>query len=45
MGLVGEDVTLLRNSNAKFEIPVWVTLLSDQHGSLEALLKLRVRSR
>ena len=45
MGLAGEDVTPVHNSESKFEIPVRVTLPAEQQSSLEALLKLRVRSR
>ena len=45
MGLAGEDVTPLHNSDAKFEIPVRLTLPADQQSSLDALLKLRVRAR
>ena len=45
MGLVGEDVVPVHNTESKFEIPVRVMLPSEQQGSLEALLKLRVRSR
>ena len=45
MGLAGEDVTPVHNSESKFEIPVRLTLPAEQQSSLEALLKLRVRSR
>jgi multidrug efflux pump subunit AcrB len=45
MGLAGIDVTPARNTESKFEIPVRVTLPAEQQSSLEALLKLRVRSR
>ncbi|WP_300319612.1 efflux RND transporter permease subunit [Accumulibacter sp.] len=45
MALAGDDVTPLRNSGSKYEIPVRLTLPAEQHGSLDELLKLRVRSR
>ncbi|WP_026687963.1 efflux RND transporter permease subunit [Azovibrio restrictus] len=45
MGLAGQDVTPARNTSSKFEIPVRVTLPAEQQSGLEALLKLRVRSR
>ncbi len=45
MGLAGEDVTPVHNAESKFEIPVRVMLPADRQSSLEALLKLRVRSR
>ncbi len=45
MGLAGEDVTPVRNTDAKFGIPVRVVLPAERQGSLEALLKLRVRAR
>ncbi|ACV33586.1 MAG: efflux RND transporter permease subunit [Candidatus Accumulibacter sp.] len=45
MGLAGEDVTPVHNSESKFEIPVRLTLPAEQQSSIEALLKLRVRSR
>ncbi len=45
MGLAGQDVTPVRNADSKFEIPVRITLPADQQSSLDALLKLRVRSR
>ena len=45
MGLAGEDVTPLRNSGARYEIPLRLTLAAEQKSSLDALLKLRVRSR
>ncbi|WP_291993840.1 efflux RND transporter permease subunit [Candidatus Accumulibacter sp. ACC003] len=44
MGLAGEDLTPLRNSGSKFEIPVRLTLPAEQKSSLDALLKLRVRA-
>ncbi|HJW03708.1 MAG TPA: efflux RND transporter permease subunit [Azospira sp.] len=45
MGLSGEDVTPAHNQDSKFEIPVRVTLPAQSQSSLDALLKLRVRSR
>ena len=45
MGLAGQDVTPARNADSKFEIPVRVTLPAEKQSSLDALLKLRVRSR
>ncbi len=43
-GLAGLDVTPAHNADSKFEIPVRVTLPAEQQSSLDALLKLRVRS-
>ncbi|HZX30426.1 MAG TPA: efflux RND transporter permease subunit, partial [Rhodocyclaceae bacterium] len=45
MGLAGEDVTPAHNNDSKFEVPVRVTLPAEKQSSLDALLKLRVRSR
>jgi multidrug efflux pump subunit AcrB len=45
MGLAGLDVTPLRNTESKYEIPVRVTLPAAQQSNLDTLLKLRVRSR
>ena len=45
MGLAGEDVTPVHNAESKFEIPVRVTLPAEKQSSLDALLKLRVRSK
>ncbi len=45
MGLAGQDVTPARNTESKFEIPVRVTLPAEKQSTLDALLKLRVRSR
>ena len=45
MGLAGEDVTPVHNAGSKFEIPVRVTLPAEKQSSLDALLKLKVRSR
>ena len=45
MGLAGMDVTPAHNTESKFEIPVRVTLPAEKQSTLDALLKLRVRSR
>jgi multidrug efflux pump subunit AcrB len=45
MGLAGEDVTPVHNADSKFGIPVRVMLPAVKQSSLEALLKLKVRSR
>ena len=45
MGLAGADVTPVHNTESKFEIPVRVTLPAEKQSSLDALLKLKVRSR
>jgi len=45
MGLSGEDVTPIHDGEAKFEIPVKVTLAPERQSSLDELLKLNVRSR
>ena len=45
IGLAGEDATPVHNAESKFEIPVRVTLPAEKQSSLEALLKLKVRSR
>ena len=45
IGLAGEDVTPVHNAESKFEIPVRVTLPAEKQSSLDALLKLKVRSR
>ncbi len=45
MGLAGQDVTPVHNADSKFEIPVRVTLPAEKQSNLDALLKLRVRSR
>ena len=44
-GLAGLDVTPAHNADSKFEIPVRVTLPAEKQSNLDALLKLRVRSR
>ncbi len=45
LGLAGQDVTPAHNADSKFEIPVRVTLPAEKQSSLDALLKLKVRSR
>jgi multidrug efflux pump subunit AcrB len=45
MGLAGMDVTPVRNADSKFAVPVRVVLPAEQKSTLDALLKLRVRSR
>jgi len=45
MGLSGEEVTPVHDGEAKFEIPVKVTLAPERQNSLDELLKLTVRSR
>jgi multidrug efflux pump subunit AcrB len=45
MGLAGEDVTPVHSQDAKYEIPVRVTLAPEKQHSLDALLKLTVRAR
>ncbi|MCE1181936.1 MAG: efflux RND transporter permease subunit [Rhodocyclales bacterium] len=45
MGLAGMDVTPARNTESKFEIPVRIVLPAEKQSTLDALLKLRVRSR
>ncbi|OMG53662.1 multidrug transporter AcrB [Azonexus hydrophilus] len=45
MGLAGMDVTPVRNADSKFAVPVRVLLPAEQKSTLDALLKLRVRSR
>ena len=45
MGLSGVDVTPVHNAESKFEIPVRLTLPAEKQSSLDALLKLKVRSR
>jgi len=44
MGLAGEDVTPVHSQDAKYEIPVRVTLAPEKQNSLDALLKLTVRA-
>jgi multidrug efflux pump subunit AcrB len=45
MGLAGEDVTPLHNAASKYEIAVRVTLPAETQSTLDALLKLKVRSK
>jgi multidrug efflux pump subunit AcrB len=45
MGLSGEDVTPMHDGDAKYEIPVRITLPAERQSSLDQLLKLRVRGR
>ena len=45
MGLSGEDATPMHDGDAKYEIPVRITLPASQQAGLDQLLKLRVRSR
>ncbi|MHB1360059.1 MAG: efflux RND transporter permease subunit [Rhodocyclaceae bacterium] len=44
MGLSGEDVTPLHDGEAKYEIPVRITLPAERQDSLDALLNLQVRA-
>jgi len=44
MGLAGEDVTPLHDGEAKYEIPVRITLPAEKQSSLDSLLKLKVRA-
>jgi multidrug efflux pump subunit AcrB len=44
MGLTGEDVTPLHDGEAKYEIPVRITLPAERQSSLDSLLKLKVRA-
>ncbi|HEX5803161.1 MAG TPA: efflux RND transporter permease subunit [Azospira sp.] len=44
IGLAGSDATPLRNTGAKHELPVRVSLPAETKGNLDALLKLRVRA-
>ncbi len=44
MGLSGEEVTPLFDGEAKYEIPVKVTLPAERQSSIDALLKLKVRA-
>jgi multidrug efflux pump subunit AcrB len=45
MGLSGEDVTPIHSGDAKFEIPVRVTIAPEHQNNLDELLKLTVRAR
>ena len=44
MGLAGEDVTPVHDGDAKYEIPVRITLPAEQQNSVDNLLKLKVRA-
>jgi multidrug efflux pump subunit AcrB len=44
MGLSGEDVTPVHGTDAKYEIPVRITLPAERQDSLDQLLKLKVRA-
>ncbi|GAB1392238.1 efflux RND transporter permease subunit [Rhodocyclaceae bacterium] len=44
MGLSGEDVTPLHDGEAKYEIPVRITLPAERQAALDTLLKLKVRA-
>jgi len=44
MGLSGEDVTPLHDGEAKYEIPVRITLPAERQDSLDSLLNLKVRA-
>jgi multidrug efflux pump subunit AcrB len=45
MGLSGEDVTPVHDGDAKYEIPVRITLPAERQNSIDQLLKLKVRGR
>ena len=45
MGLSGEDVTPVHDGDAKYEIPVRITLPAERQSGVDQLLKLKVRSR
>ncbi len=45
MGLAGEDVTPAHSREAKYEIPVRISLAPEKQSSLDSLLKLAVRAR
>ncbi len=45
MGLSGEDVTPMHDGDAKYEIPVRITLPAERQSGLDQLLKLKVRGR
>jgi multidrug efflux pump subunit AcrB len=44
MGLSGENVTPLHDGEAKYEIPVRITLPAEKQSGLDALLQLKVRA-
>ncbi len=45
IALAGEDVTPVHDGDAKYEIPVRITLPAEQQSTLDQLLKLKIRSR
>jgi len=45
MGLSGEDVTPVHDGDAKYEIPVRITLPAERQSGIDQLLKLKVRGR
>ncbi len=45
MGLAGEDVVPVHGTDAKYEIPVRITLPAEKQSALDQLLKLKVRAR
>jgi multidrug efflux pump subunit AcrB len=45
MGLTGEDVIPVHGTDAKYEVPVRITLPAERQNDLDQLLKLQVRSR
>ena len=45
MGLSGEDVTPVHDGEAKYEIPVRITLPAERQNHVDQLLKLKVRNR
>ncbi len=45
LGLTGEDVTPVHDGDAKYEIPVRITLPAERQSGLDELLKLKVRGR
>ena len=44
VGLLGDDVTALRDGQAKYGVPVRLTIPPEQQGRLDALLAMTVRS-
>jgi multidrug efflux pump subunit AcrB len=44
LGLSGEDVIPLHDGDAKYEIPVRITLPAERQSSIDTLLKLKVRA-
>ena len=45
MGLAGEDVVPVHGTDAKYEVPVRITLPAERQNNLDQLLKLQVKSR